>query len=520
MSLILEGGRTSLPPCRPEVADAPKPLWRRRERSDEGLRICFENSKVARADPSPPLSLKLRRTGRSELALSWRASLEQTEQILRFAQDDREESEGMTDTTAGSRKFACRRRSERPDGLDRRLQVLAALEEVGPGIRFLEPRFEVAEVEVGGLERWADFGPVEGGRDGGTRGMAHTEGRDDRLGETVAEGIEIDASLARRDAPFHRQLLRIGSGEARAELVGEAAHIVGVGADADRNEDVETFLAGGLREGHETEGVQCFLDFQTGLRRVGELPGIRIEIETDPVGLARIGGARAPDVHRDAAEVDQCELRLEPASENVVGRPLLVLDSLRRRVGRHPRGLLLLDEALALHPVGTSLQREQAVLHVGFQIRKDHVVEPRQIEFRVSLLGPEDLGRVGQMDSRFWILDFGFWIRGLLPLPPGEGQGEGGTGAGLLLFHFSPPGRMTSAGFLSSRRPRYTGWRSRWSAVHSWKEICATSRGSTQAAPFSRGGFLTGGVLTTRGRSFACREFKVLWSNPVPTFPT
>ncbi len=129
MSLILEGGRTSLPPCRPEVADAPKPLWRRRERSDEGLRICFENSKVARADPSPPpslkllrtgrsgpalswqasigateadpslpLSLKLRRTGRSELALSWRASLEQTEQILRFAQDDREESEGMTGT--------------------------------------------------------------------------------------------------------------------------------------------------------------------------------------------------------------------------------------------------------------------------------------------------------------------------------------------------------------------------------------------------------------------------------------
>src|SRR6266540_3697954 len=148
-----------------------------------------------------------------------------------------------------------------------------------------------------------------------------------------------------------------------------------------------------------------------------------------------------------------------------------------------------------------SAEREQAVLHVGFQLRKDHVVEPREIEFRVSLPGPEDLGRVGQTDRRFWILDFGFWI----------------LSAG---FHDLPPGRMTSAGFLSSRRPRYTGWRSRWSAVHSWKEICATSRGSTQAAPFSRGGFLTGGVFMTRGRSFACKEFNVLWSNPVPTFPT
>jgi hypothetical protein len=40
-----------------------------------------------RADPSL----------RAAPALSWRASLEQTKQILRFAQDDREESEGMTE---------------------------------------------------------------------------------------------------------------------------------------------------------------------------------------------------------------------------------------------------------------------------------------------------------------------------------------------------------------------------------------------------------------------------------------
>ena len=65
-------GRTS--PCHPE------------ERSDEGsaLRI----SKVTKADPSL----------RSEPALSGKTLFERIEQILRFAQDDREESEGMTGT--------------------------------------------------------------------------------------------------------------------------------------------------------------------------------------------------------------------------------------------------------------------------------------------------------------------------------------------------------------------------------------------------------------------------------------
>src|SRR6266542_2146932 len=75
-----------------EVADAPKPLWRRRAATALQRRrkaamatarvqrrgTCPRISKVTRADPSLPPSLKLRRTGRSEPAPSCRASLERT----------------------------------------------------------------------------------------------------------------------------------------------------------------------------------------------------------------------------------------------------------------------------------------------------------------------------------------------------------------------------------------------------------------------------------------------------------
>src|ERR1700722_6353124 len=60
-------------------------------------------------------------------------------------------------------------------------------------------------------------------------------------------------------------------------------------------------------------------------------------------------------------------------------------------------------------------------------------------------------------------------------------------------------GSTTSVGFLSSRRPRKTGWRSFRSAVHSWNAICATNRGASQVTFFSRGGSTKGGLFRMCG---------------------
>src|ERR1700736_2016196 len=97
-------------------------------------------------------------------------------------------------------------------------------------------------------------------------------------------------------------------------------------------------------------------------------------------------------------------------------------------------------------------------------------------------------------------------------------------------FYFS---RVTSVGFLSSRRPRKTGCRNFPSRVHSANLICATNFGFTQCilciidgvmpcphCPRSFDGRSTNGQLSrSSSRNFLCNidnEFDV---NPEPTFP-
>src|SRR5439155_14998966 len=132
--------------------------------------------------------------------------------------------------------------------------------------------------------------------------------------------------------------------------------------------------------------------------------------------------------------------------------------------------LLLLPEATAAHSVRTAAQHVGPVLHVRSQLRKDRVVVADEVELREPVVGPEDLVRVRDVH-----------------------------------------GSRTSSGRFSSRRPRYTGWRSFLSAVHSWNAICATSRGASQVAPFSRGGSVNGGVFWTSGRNCRCSDASVLW---------
>jgi hypothetical protein len=214
-------------------------------------------------------------------------------------------------------------------------------------------------------------------------------------------------------------------------------------------------------------GVQRRLDLQPAFAASENFPesGSR---SNRPSRVAR-GRPAAPDVDRDAAEVDQRELRLELAANDVVRRALLVLDRLRRRAVRHSRRLFLLDEALLEDPVRGPLERQQPVLHVGTQLRKNEVVEPGEVELRVSLLRPEHLVWVGEKQ------------RCLPPLPPGEGRGEGVTScyrfwisefgfdrersSSGLFFTFR---QDDSDGFLVVAQAEIDGWRSRSSDVHSW----------------------------------------------------
>ena len=84
--------------------------------------------------------------------------------------------------------------------------------------------------------------------------------------------------------------------------------------------------------------------------------------------------------------------------------------------------------------------------------------------------------------------------------------------------------RCTSLASLSSRRPWYTGARSRPSCVHSAKRTSATSRGSTQTtSPFRTFGIFgtsaNGGSSVRSGFSLSSSRLISASSKPVPTLP-
>src|SRR5581483_3987733 len=266
-----------------------------------------------------------------------------------------------------------------------------------PGIAAREALAEAGDRETRRVEVLADLGPVERRGDRRLRAAADGVRGDDRLPERVPEGVEVDAAAARRDPRLDRELLRIRLRQALAEPAGEVAYLVAVRAGPDRDEDVQAACARRLGERDEVQSVKGSLETQAGARGVGEAARRRIEVEADPVGLSRRGRAAVPDVHRDAAEVRERELRLELPADDVVDVAGRVLDSLGRRVGRKPARRLLLVEAVAAHPFRAALERQQAIADVRLERGEDLGVEADEVELGETVVRPIEL--VGVADA-------------------------------------------------------------------------------------------------------------------------
>src|SRR5260370_13741693 len=122
----------------------------------------------------------------------------------------------------------------------------------------------------------------------------------------------------------------------------------------------------------------------------------------------------------------------------------------------HPFRFFFLVEALASHSVRAALQRQQTIFHIRGKLRENALVVPSQVKLCVTFVRPENLVGIREFNGKFLVF---------VPARP-------------QFLHADLSGKRTAWRRLSSRRPRKTGWRSLPSAVHSWKEICATSRGA------------------------------------------
>ncbi len=83
-------------------------------------------------------------------------------------------------------------------------------------------------------------------------------------------------------------------------------------------------------------------------------------------------------------------------------------DDRRRRdpVG-HPLRRVLLEEELALPPVGVALHRERPVLEVRDEHRRDRVVVREQVALRDPLVRPEELVQVRRLEDALALADLG-----------------------------------------------------------------------------------------------------------------
>src|ERR1700732_2524542 len=112
-------------------------------------------------------------------------------------------------------------------------------------------------------------------------------------------------------------------------------------------------------------------------------------------------------MYGDAAEIDERKLRFEGAAHHVMRDAVLVTDCLSWRSGRHAFGRLLLVKAFASHSIRTALEREQVALHIRAKFREDGLVTLRQIEFRVTFVGPKNLVRMRDPLERASVARFG-----------------------------------------------------------------------------------------------------------------
>src|SRR5208283_4644880 len=135
------------------------------------------------------------------------------------------------------------------------------------------------------------------------------------------------------------------------------------------------------------------------------------------------------------------------------------------RSRRHALWFLFFKEAFALHPIRAALKRQHAILYVWRELMEDCIVILNQVQLSIAFLRPEDLAGMRYSYRQF------------------RGHRLGAPGP----VHAGTSGNSTSWGRLSSLRHRKTGWQRLLSAVHSWNDSWAMSRGARKTTPFSRG---------------------------------
>ena len=257
------------------------------------------------------------------------------------------------------------------------------------------------EEQVLGLAAGCYLVPGDGGGDGGELAGAQRVGGDGGLGAVVL--APVDQHLAGAQRPGHPGYGEAGllALEAFGVGLGLVAGLLG-GHPGDRRVELQALAARGLGQRREAVRLQQRpqgLGHPAAVRDVRR--GARVEVEDQQVGLADVGHPPHRDVQLEAGQVGRPDQRGQVVDDQVgdgaAARPGAVrLDRGGADPVRAVRGDVLLEEGLAVHPLGVALERQRAARDVRQQGRRDPLVVVEDFGLGEAAVRVEHLAQVGQ----------------------------------------------------------------------------------------------------------------------------
>ena len=184
------------------------------------------------------------------------------------------------------------------------------------------------------------------------------------------------------------------------QRVGKGFGGLVAGGRVQRNVNLQPLRAGGLGETLQAEVLKDFPQPHADLRALHDVGGWSgIEIEHHHGGTADIFCQRKRGMQFDGGQVRHPDHRAQIVGKNVVDRAPVALAPDGR--GLHPvgpvRGGVLLEEILAVHAVGITLQGERTPLQMRNQHRPDAGVVVNDLPLGEAGCGIQDLVQIGQL---------------------------------------------------------------------------------------------------------------------------
>src|SRR5580765_6136718 len=237
----------------------------------------------------------------------------------------------------------------------------------------------------------------------------HGVHRGDRLAVAVLPVID-ENSLALLLQPLGGDLARMAGLEQPRQLLRERVRLRERRTPCDRRDDVDAVGAARLDVARQLELVEQLPDEVRHLDRELETVVGRVEVEEHEVRPVRLVDARVPRVHVDAVVLHHEQHCFRRIDEREIDEPRLALprpraELARRDPARQMLRRLLLEERLAVDPVGIALHRERTILEMGNDRRPDLPVVLEEVALRDPVLGIEDTVRKAQLDG----LRFSHW---------------------------------------------------------------------------------------------------------------